>query len=74
MRQTIRHVPQKLYMLIVGRDISIVGYDGVSDSANTQPPPTTLDQPVYNSWGRRGWNFSMASRTQNERSSSDPDS
>lgn len=33
--------------LKVGRDIAIAGFDGISDSAHTQPPLTTLDQPVY---------------------------
>ncbi len=33
--------------LKVGRDIAIAGFDGVADSAHTQPPLTTLDQPVY---------------------------
>jgi LacI family transcriptional regulator len=33
--------------LMVGRDIAIAGFDGISDSAHTQPPLTTLDQPVY---------------------------
>ncbi|MBI5294278.1 MAG: LacI family DNA-binding transcriptional regulator [Chloroflexi bacterium] len=32
---------------VVGRDIAIAGFDGVADSAHTQPPLTTLDQPVY---------------------------
>jgi len=31
----------------VGRDIAIAGFDGIADSAYTQPPLTTLDQPVY---------------------------
>lgn len=33
--------------LKVGRDIAIAGFDGISDAAYTQPPLTTLDQPVY---------------------------
>jgi len=33
--------------LSVGRDIAIAGFDGIADSAHTQPPLTTLDQPVY---------------------------
>ena len=33
--------------LKVGRDIAIAGFDGVADSAHTQPPLTTIDQPVY---------------------------
>jgi LacI family transcriptional regulator len=34
--------------LVVGRDVAIAGFDGIGDSAHTQPPLTTLDQPVYN--------------------------
>jgi LacI family transcriptional regulator len=33
--------------LKVGSDIAIAGFDGIADSAHTQPPLTTLDQPVY---------------------------
>ena len=33
--------------LVVGRDIAIAGYDGTDDSEHTQPPLTTLKQPVY---------------------------
>jgi LacI family transcriptional regulator len=33
--------------LKVGRDIAIAGFDGIADSAHTQPPLTTIDQPVY---------------------------
>jgi LacI family transcriptional regulator len=33
--------------LKVGRDIAIAGFDGIADTAHTQPPLTTLDQPVY---------------------------
>lgn len=33
--------------LKVGRDIAIAGFDGIADAAHTQPPLTTLDQPVY---------------------------
>jgi LacI family transcriptional regulator len=33
--------------LRVGRDIAIAGFDGIADAAHTQPPLTTLDQPVY---------------------------
>ncbi len=33
--------------LKVGRDIAVAGFDGIADSAHTQPPLTTLDQPVY---------------------------
>lgn len=32
---------------VIGRDLAIAGFDGVADSAHTQPPLTTLDQPVY---------------------------
>jgi DNA-binding LacI/PurR family transcriptional regulator len=31
----------------VGRDIAIAGFDGIADSAHTQPGLTTIDQPVY---------------------------
>jgi LacI family transcriptional regulator len=33
--------------LEVGHDIAIAGFDGIADSAHTQPPLTTLEQPVY---------------------------
>lgn len=33
--------------LVIGRDISIAGYDGLSDSIHSQPPLTTVEQPVY---------------------------
>ncbi len=33
--------------LIVGRDIAIAGYDGTEDSEHTDPPLTTLKQPIY---------------------------
>jgi LacI family transcriptional regulator len=33
--------------LKVGRDIAVAGFDGIADAAHTQPPLTTLDQPVY---------------------------
>jgi LacI family transcriptional regulator len=33
--------------LKVGRHIAIAGFDGIADAAHTQPPLTTLDQPVY---------------------------
>jgi LacI family transcriptional regulator len=31
----------------VGDDFAVAGFDGVQDSKYTQPPLTTLDQPVY---------------------------
>lgn len=31
----------------VGRELSVAGYDGTEESAHTQPPLTTLSQPVY---------------------------
>jgi LacI family transcriptional regulator len=31
----------------VGRHVAIAGFDGIADAAHTQPPLTTLDQPVY---------------------------
>jgi LacI family transcriptional regulator len=33
--------------LKVGRDLAVAGFDGVAGSAHTEPPLTTLDQPVY---------------------------
>jgi LacI family transcriptional regulator len=33
--------------LIVGRDFAIAGYDGTEDSEHTDPPLTTLKQPIY---------------------------
>ncbi len=33
--------------LVVGRDIAIAGYDGTEDSEHTDPPLTTLKQPIY---------------------------
>jgi DNA-binding LacI/PurR family transcriptional regulator len=33
--------------LAVGRDLVVAGFDGIADSAHTQPPLTTLNQPVY---------------------------
>jgi LacI family transcriptional regulator len=33
--------------LVVGKDIAIAGFDGLADAAHTQPPLTTVDQPVY---------------------------
>jgi LacI family transcriptional regulator, galactose operon repressor len=33
--------------LVVGRDLSVTGFDGIGESAYTQPPLTTLHQPVY---------------------------
>jgi DNA-binding LacI/PurR family transcriptional regulator len=33
--------------LVVGHDIAIAGFDGIADAAHTQPPLTTLEQPVY---------------------------
>ncbi|MCB0100896.1 MAG: LacI family DNA-binding transcriptional regulator [Anaerolineales bacterium] len=33
--------------LKVGHDIAVAGFDGIADTAHTQPPLTTLDQPVY---------------------------
>jgi LacI family transcriptional regulator, galactose operon repressor len=32
---------------IVGVDLAITGFDGVQDAIYTEPPLTTLDQPVY---------------------------
>ena len=33
--------------LQVGRDVAVTGYDGTDDSEHSQPPLTTLRQPVY---------------------------
>jgi len=33
--------------LVVGHDLAIAGYDGIEDSEHTQPPLTTLKQPIY---------------------------
>jgi LacI family transcriptional regulator len=33
--------------LEVGRDLAVTGFDGIADAAHTQPPLTTLNQPVY---------------------------
>ncbi len=33
--------------LSVGRDLAIAGYDGTEDSEHTDPPLTTLKQPIY---------------------------
>jgi LacI family transcriptional regulator len=33
--------------MVVGRDLAIAGYDGTEESEHTQPPLTTLRQPVY---------------------------
>jgi DNA-binding LacI/PurR family transcriptional regulator len=31
----------------VGKDLAVVGYDGTEDAVHSQPPLTTLQQPVY---------------------------
>jgi LacI family transcriptional regulator len=33
--------------LVTGRDLAVAGFDGLEDAANTDPPLTTLNQPVY---------------------------
>ncbi|HSB66360.1 MAG TPA: LacI family DNA-binding transcriptional regulator [Anaerolineales bacterium] len=33
--------------LEVGQDLAVTGFDGIADAAHTQPPLTTLNQPVY---------------------------
>jgi DNA-binding LacI/PurR family transcriptional regulator len=33
--------------LIIGRDIAVVGFDGVQDAKHSEPPLTTLDIPVF---------------------------
>jgi LacI family transcriptional regulator len=32
---------------IVGKDLAVAGFDGLQDAKYTQPPLTTLDQPIY---------------------------
>ncbi|MBI5649120.1 MAG: LacI family DNA-binding transcriptional regulator [Chloroflexi bacterium] len=34
--------------LVIGRDLAIAGYDGTEDAEHTEPPLTTLKQPIYN--------------------------
>jgi LacI family transcriptional regulator len=38
--------------LVVGRDVAVAGFDGIADAAHTEPPLTTLDQPVYSIAGQ----------------------
>ena len=33
--------------LSIGRDVAVAGFDGIADAAHTEPPLTTLEQPVY---------------------------
>jgi len=33
--------------LAIGKDLAVAGFDGVQDAKHSQPPLTTLDQPVY---------------------------
>lgn len=33
--------------LVVGREVAIAGFDGIEEGGHTQPPLTTLKQPVY---------------------------
>ena len=33
---------------IVGQNLAVTGFDGIEDFIHTQPPLTTIDQPVYN--------------------------
>jgi LacI family transcriptional regulator len=33
--------------LVVGQQLAVAGFDGVQDAKHSQPPLTTLDQPVY---------------------------
>jgi DNA-binding LacI/PurR family transcriptional regulator len=33
--------------LVVGRDLAVTGFDNIEDSADTHPPLTTLNHPVY---------------------------
>jgi len=36
------------YGIAVGTDLAVAGFDGIAQAENTQPPLTTLNQPVYN--------------------------
>jgi LacI family transcriptional regulator len=38
--------------IVVGRDLAVAGYDGTEVSEHTQPPLTTLRQPVYDTAGK----------------------
>ncbi len=33
--------------LVIGRELAVAGFDGIADAAHTEPPLTTLEQPVY---------------------------
>lgn len=33
---------------VVGQNLAVTGFDGIEDFIHTQPPLTTIDQPVYN--------------------------
>jgi LacI family transcriptional regulator len=33
--------------LLVGQDLAVAGFDGVEGFEHTQPPLTTINQPVY---------------------------
>jgi LacI family transcriptional regulator len=33
--------------LVIGQDLAVAGFDGLEDAAHTDPPLTTLNQPVY---------------------------
>lgn len=33
--------------IVIGRDLAVTGYDGTEDSEHTDPPLTTLKQPIY---------------------------
>ena len=33
--------------MVIGRDLAIAGYDGTEESEHTDPPLTTLKQPIY---------------------------
>jgi LacI family transcriptional regulator len=35
------------YNLLVGRDLAVAGFDGIADGEHTNPPLTTINQPVY---------------------------
>lgn len=33
--------------LVVGKQLAVAGFDGIEEAENTQPPLTTLSQPIY---------------------------
>lgn len=35
------------HSLVVGKDLAITGFDGIEEAENTQPPLTTISQPIF---------------------------